>query len=254
VPAIATADAGGPSIVGGPFALRTPSFFRVILRPSTPSSRGGYDNGIRGLPEVPPMTVFETAVPTRLGPESNGMHMTRAEFKAVDDWDESCRYELVHGVVIVSPPPSGGERGPNNLLGHLFEKYREAHPEIAFDDSLYEQEIETSAGIRRADRVVWTGLGRAPRLGVDLPSIVIEIVSRSTRDRHRDFVEKRAEYAALGIAEYWVFDRFDRSLTVCFADGSETVVPEEGVYETDLLPGFELPLATLLAAADRYAT
>lgn len=192
------------------------------------------------------MTVFEIAVPTRLGPESNGMHMTREEFKAVGDWDESYRYELVHGVVIVSPPPSAGERKPSDVFARWFQNYGDDHPDSPFDDTLPEQE-----GLRRADRVVWTGLGRDPRPGVDLPSIVIEIVSRSTRDRHRDFVEKRAEYAALGIPEYWVFDRFDRSLTVCFTDGA--VVPEEGVYETDLLPGFALPLADLLAAADRYA-
>jgi Uma2 family endonuclease len=198
------------------------------------------------------MTVFETAAPVRLGLGSNGMRMTLAEFDAVTEWDEAYRYELLHGVVIVSPAPDIGERSPNDEFGFLLRTYRRTAGST-IDDTVPEHDVVTSSGKRRADRVIWAGLGRVPRPKVDVPTIVVEFVSRSTRDRHRDFVEKRAEYAELGVAEYWVVDRFDRSLTVCLADGTETVVPEEGVYETDLLPGFELPLATLLEAADRYA-
>ncbi len=198
------------------------------------------------------MTVFEIPAPVRLGPESNGMRMTFEEFQSVEDWDECYRYELVHGSVIVTPPPGAGERKPNDVLGALLQQYEE-HPDSTIDDTLPEQELVTSAGVRRADRVIWAGLGRTPDPASDLPTIVIELVSRSSRDRHRDYVEKRDEYAALGVAEYWVFDRFDRSLTVCHLDGRRTVVRPGETYTSDVLPGFELPLDRLLAAADKYA-
>ncbi len=109
---------------------------------------------------------------------------------------------------------------------------------------------------RRADRVIWAGLGRRPDPKVDVPTIAVEFVSAGKRDRHRDYVEKRAEYLAAGVAEYWVIDRFRRIMTVYRrppAEPSEVVVPEAGTYRTDLLPGFELPLARLLSVADRWA-
>lgn len=43
----------------------------------------------------------------RLGCLSNGMLMTPEEFDAATDFDELYSYELIHGVLIVSPPPQG---------------------------------------------------------------------------------------------------------------------------------------------------
>ena len=59
-----------------------------------------------------------------------------------------------------------------------------------------------------------------------------------------------------GIKEYWIIDRFQRTLTVIHnlsAGPREQVVAEHEVYQSALLPGFEVPLARLLAAADRRA-
>jgi Putative restriction endonuclease len=111
-------------------------------------------------------------------------------------------------------------------------------------------------GRRRADRVIWTGLGRVPVLGRDIPSIVVEFVSQRKRDRTRDYEEKRREYLALGIQEYWIIDRFDRQMTVFRNDPAgpaEVVVKADETYRTPLLPGFELPLARLLKVADDWA-
>ena len=66
-----------------------------------------------------------------------------------------------------------------------------------------------------------------------------------------DDTEKRREYAAVGVREYWVIDRFRRTMTVYTGDG-EQVVSEQESYSTPLLPGFELPLARLFAVADRW--
>jgi Uma2 family endonuclease len=191
---------------------------------------------------------------TRLGADSNGMRMTKQEFRAVKDWDEHFRYELIHGVVIVAPPAAEGERGPNGELDYLLRLYRDTHPQgFAFDDSLFEQEIDTGDCIRRADRVIWAGLGRRPHPKQDVPAIVVEFVSPGTNARRRDYEEKRREYAAIGVKEYWIIDRFRRTLTDCRGRRKPLVVQEKETYTTDLLPGFELPLAKLLAAADRWA-
>lgn len=203
-----------------------------------------------------PETVFDTeCAAVRLGPESNGMELTREEFLAVEDVDELYHYELLHGVVVVTPPPAAGERGPNDDLGFWLKLYREQHAEgSVLDDTLPEQEINTRSCIRRADRVIWAGLGRQPDPKTDVPAIVIEFVSGSSRDRKREYEEKRKEYMGLGVKEYWIIDRFRRTLNVCRSAQDHTVFKESATYTTDLLTGFELPLEKLLAVADRWST
>ena len=191
-----------------------------------------------------------------LGPEHNGMRMTPEEFDAVEDWDECYSYELVEGVVVVSPPPAESERGPNEDLGHLLLNYRDGHPKgSSLDATLPEHLVRTPRSRRRADRVIWAGLGRQPRARDDVPAIVIELVSPGRRSWKRDYVERRDEYFALGSREYWINDRFQRILTVYKrwkGKQTEKVISEKETYQTDLLPGFELPVGRVLAVADRW--
>jgi len=205
------------------------------------------------LTETTPETVFDAPPACSLGPESNGMLMTPEEFAAVEDWDELYKFELVHGVVIVSPIPDACERGANGKLAHCLLNYRDAHRSgSSMDDTLPEHYMAMSSGIRRADRVIWCGLGRQPKPKTDIPAIVIEFVAKRARDRKRDYVEKRSDYAAIGVKEYWVIDRHRRTMTVCRGEADLQIVRESETYRTDLLPGFELPLAKLLAVADRW--
>ena len=66
---------------------------------------------------------------------------------------------------------------------------------------------------------------QGPPVGADL---VIEVVSEGGESRDRDYVEKRSEYAAAGIAEYWIVDPQQRSVTVLTLAGHEYV--EHGVF------------------------
>lgn len=189
----------------------------------------------------------------RLDADSNGMSMTPEEFDAIRDYDERYQYELIRGVVVVSPIPSEAHDDPNEELGRLLRNHRSGHPQGGvLDETLFNRYVATSAGRRLADRVVWIGLGRRPDPKTDVPAIAVEFVSRSRRDRHRDYVEKRQEYREAGVKEYWIIDRFRRQMTVALADGTEKVVGEGETYSTPLLPGFELPLASLLARADAW--
>ena len=89
-----------------------------------------------------------------------------------------------------------------------------------------------------------------------MPTIAVEFVSAGRRNRERDYTDKRREYLEAGVVEYWIIDRFGRRLTSVHNDSAgqqEVVVPEEGVYRSPLLPGFELVLAPLLAVADQWA-
>lgn len=199
------------------------------------------------------MSTAEVPVVTQVGPDCNGMLMTPDEFDAIEEYDQNYRYELVHGVLIVLPYPGPAERSPNDELGYLIRSYQEQHPEGGIvDETMYEETLYTLANRRRADRAIWLGLGRSPDPRRDVPAIVIEIVSMSARDRRRDYIEKRREYAEAGVKEYWIIDRRQRRMTVYRDTGEEIVVGAQKTYRTNLMPGFELPLERLLLRADRY--
>jgi Uma2 family endonuclease len=184
--------------------------------------------------------------------------MTPQEFDETPEWawDDRYRYELIRGVLVVAPPAGNAEVDPNDELGHLLRKHQEEHAlGSVIDLTLPEQTLPVGGDRRRCDRAIWTGLGRMPDPAKDTPTVVVEFVSAGKRDRKRDYEEKRAEYRALGVPEYWIIDRFRRVMTVYRSEPSGSAsqtVTETQTYETDRLPGFCLPLARLLSLADRW--
>ncbi|QDT36480.1 Uma2 family endonuclease [Stratiformator vulcanicus] len=178
-----------------------------------------------------------------LGPEDNGALMSPAEFDAIESAEEHYRYELIHGVLVVSPPPGEWHREHIDRLGQLLRNYQDVHPDgAALDRTLPENYVIVGDDRRVCDRAIWAGLGRQPDVVNDIPTIAIEIVSKGSAHRRRDFVEKAREYPAAGVKEYWIIERFAQTMTVIFADGKQRVLKENEVYQTPLLPGFEFAL------------
>ena len=206
------------------------------------------------------MTTVLEDLTTPLGPRDAGLTMTLDEFEEAD-FELGYRYELIHGVLVVTPPPLEEERDSNEELGHWLRNYQESHPQgKSLDLTLPEHNLRTRIGNHRCDRALWTGLGCRPRTrGAaarrDVPSIVVEFPSSRPADQRRDYQETSAEYGELGVQEYWIIDRFRRLMTVHRRRGSrwaKQALQEADTYRTPLLPGFELPLSKLLAVADKY--
>lgn len=196
-------------------------------------------------------TEVEKTIPI-LGPGAAGTRLSAEEFDQ-GNFVEGWRYELIDGVLVVNPATLPQERGPNERLGHWLLQYQEFHPQgRALVDTLPEHDIIVNQQRRRADRVTWIGVSQ-PLDFTQTPTIAVEFVSQGKRNWLRDYEQKKEEYAAIGIKEYWVFNRFTRSLTVFAAGQVEQVFNEQAVYRTPLLPGFELSMAKLMAVADRYA-
>ncbi len=202
------------------------------------------------------MSMIEVRTMPAIGPRSAGILMTPEEFDEITEYDELYDYELIHGVLVVSPIPSRMEAQPNEFLGYLLIDYRERHPQgSTLDLTLPERYIRTLDSRRKADRVIWAGLGRQPSEEDDVPTITVEFVSPGKVNWRRDYLEKRREYLEIGVAEYWIIDRFRRIMTVYRnhpAGVTTLVVAEAESYQTDLLPGFVLPLGRLLARADDW--
>jgi Uma2 family endonuclease len=51
--------------------------------------------------------------------------------------------------------------------------------------------------------------------------LVIEVVSEDNESQKRDYQEKRADYAALGIPEYWIVDPQTERITVLTLQGKQ---------------------------------
>ena len=202
------------------------------------------------MPAIAPVSL-------RIGPASAGISMSPEAFDAITDFDDSVNYELIKGVLVVTPMSSRQERSPNELLGNWLFVYSQQHAQGKYVVvTLFEEYLTTRKNRRRADRVIWVSrAGIRPDPDIDIPTIVVEFVSPGKAAWRRDYIEKRDEYLEAGVIEYWVIDRFLRQLSVYALQAgqpTERVVNETETYRTDLLPGFELPLAALLAAADEW--
>src|SRR5439155_12659600 len=98
-----------------------------VLRPASavpcPLETRSRPESLRGIPELP-MIVLPVNPELALGPETAGLLMTPEEFDAIEEYDEDYRYELVNGVLVVTPVPLAEETGPNELLGYLLLGYQ----------------------------------------------------------------------------------------------------------------------------------
>lgn len=188
---------------------------------------------------VAPTTVAPTLrkvdVPTlRLDPPQ-GM-WTLANWLALPD--DAPRCELVEGCLELLPMPTKRHHFIQRLLFKLFEQH------VSW------RCIDITGGkIATGDRS-----GRVPDLHITLepstadltaqlferPDIIVEVVSAGTNQRHRDFVEKLAEYAAIGIREYWVVDVESETIVVFSSPNENGQYERSKTFERDSFATSEL--------------
>jgi Uma2 family endonuclease len=85
----------------------------------------------------------------------------------------------------------------------------------------------------------------------DGADLVIEVVSPDAESRERDWVEKRRDYAAAGIREYWIVDPQEGKVLVLALRGKRYFVHGEYVVgqraTSALVPGLAIDVTALLA-------
>jgi Uma2 family endonuclease len=84
------------------------------------------------------------------------------------------------------------------------------------------------------------------------PTLVVEIVSPGSSNEARDYRYKRSEYAARGIAEYWIVDSQQAQVTIlALVDGlyEETRFRDDMPLVSASLPDLKLTAAALLQSA-----
>ena len=113
-------------------------------------------------------------------------------------------------------------------------------------------------GTFREPDVVFMLAEHADRIGEDFwncADLVMEVVSGSTKDRNRDLVTKRREYALAGINEYWIVDPQSRRITVLRRRGKVYIRHVEArpgqLASSPILKGFAVSVDEVLAAGNR---
>ncbi len=130
--------------------------------------------------------------------------------------DDGNKYELVDGELFVTPAPSPAhEQLVAVLLAILVpyvqaEKLGRVHTPRAVVRT-HESEVEPDLMVRPATPTLPATWAEMPT-----PLLVVEIFSRTTR--RRDEQQKRAFYQHIGVPEYWMVDRWRRTIRVVRGD------------------------------------
>lgn len=146
------------------------------------------------------------------------MHMpTRVNRWTLDEVhrlpDDGNKYELIHGELFVTPPPSVDHETILARLARALEPYvvRNNLGMIFHPRSVVRvkgSEAEPDLMVRRPpDTRLRNDWERLP-----IPILVVEVFSPYTR--RRDHMQKRDWYVEIGVGEYWVVEPEERSVRV----------------------------------------
>lgn len=171
---------------------------------------------------------------------------------SVDEYlslDSNRFIEFDNGCLEVLPMSSVFHQRMSRWLVRQLEDYIEAgHPGEAFAPPL---PVRLNPGLYREPDVIYQRVPQFGRNGKELvgADLVMEIVSEGDQNRRRVLVVKREEYAAAGIAEYWIIDPLRGTVSVLTLLGAEYVVsgeyPSGSRAASVILPGFEVDVAML---------
>src|SRR6185312_7728698 len=154
--------------------------------------------------------------------------------------DDGKRYEIVNGVLLITPAPTPNHQSISVRLSH----YLFVHVELAGRGRVFAGPIDVELGPRNVfqpDVVVLLNahLNKvAAKKIVGAPDLVVEIASPSTAVVDR--VTKYEIYARAGIPEYWIVKPNNRTIEVLILENGEYY--SSGIFQGEqLLPSRIVP-------------
>ena len=196
----------------------------------------------------------------RIGPADQGRKMTLEEFWDAEE-EPGYRYELSRGVLEVTQVPDIPHWRVVDNLHDLFVTYRRLHPgliDLIGHGSDVQYVIPELGTDRNPDLAI---LFRDAPLGFKdkpLSVLAVEVVSPGAKSRKRDYEDKKVDYLAAGLLEYWIIDPDQKQVTVLIRREADDVAGwEEHVYRqaemivSGLLPGFAGTVADLWVGLDQ---
>lgn len=175
----------------------------------------------------------------------HGLRMTAEEYFQLGETHQ--RYELIDGVVCMSPSPTRVHQDVMMEIAHQLRTYVISHAK----GKVY-SEIDVRLGkgpdgrdlVYRPD-VVFITNEHAERCGDPIdgaPALAVEVVSPSSRRFDKE--TKKGDYERCGVSEYWIVDpQTDELIFYCLEDGKYVQQPVSGQdYASRVIEGFTLDL------------
>ncbi len=178
-----------------------------------------------------------------------GLRLSAEAFAQLED--DGHKYELLHGVVVVSPSPDFAHQ---LFQGYLYELMRAHARTHGAGVVVTECDIELAADVVYRPDIMFIAKGRlggVPKRVQLAPDLVVELLSASTRNL--DLRTKRDDYEAAGVREYWAIDVATLAATqFTLRDGKfvSREVPATEKLVSEVLVGFGLVLSTIRRAID----
>ena len=145
--------------------------------------------------------------------------------------DDGNTYELIDGELFVTPAPAPAHEELVSRLLKIIAPFVWKHGIGA----IYTPHAVVRKGASQVepDLMVRHAVSPAPETWVETPtpSLVVEVLSRTTQRRDRE--QKRNFYMRIGVAEYWMVDRWERCIHVVRRDGSDLVADAHLQWQPD---------------------
>jgi Uma2 family endonuclease len=169
--------------------------------------------------------------------------------------DSNRLVELVDGKLEVLPMPTTAHQLIVAFLHNLLNQFVSARNlGVAFFAPL---PIKIRANKMREPDVLFVARQHQPKSNdafLSTADLVMEVVSAGSEARDRDYDEKRSDYAALGIAEYWIVDPQSQQITILSLQGRQYQVAGEfalgQMAASTLLTGFSVDVSAVFAAGN----
>lgn len=174
-----------------------------------------------------------------------GLRLTADEFLALAD--DGFDYELVDGVVMMTPAPTPGHQ---DTVGEILAQLRVYLRNNPIGKALVETDVILGHGPSGGDlvyrpEVVYYRHERLPGMKLRLvgpPDVVVEVISPGSRGF--DTRTKKDDYERAGVGEYWLIDPDRETFTFYRLEGGRFIEAsfEERRFPSEAVPGFVLDL------------
>ena len=148
---------------------------------------------------------------------SQSQKLTFEAYLSYDDGTDN-RYELIEGELVALPPESWLN---TDITGYLFLVFARLVDFRLIKTYCCALQVTGKVENRYPDLVILSAehpklasQSISIRLDMSPPQLVVEVVSPGKANQQRDYIDKRQQYAARGIPEYWIVDPQDKVVIV----------------------------------------
>ena len=179
-------------------------------------------------------------------PLYNGKKSTYS--KTLSLTDDGSQYELIQGVMLVTPAPFEEHQTLSMKLSWLINDYLENHPIGRVHAA--PRDVRLSEELVYQPDLLYISHQRQqiskPQYVDGAPDLIVEILSPSSR--LRDTQDKFRDYEYYGVREYWIMEP-NQLINSCFyllSEGKyQSLLPQNNILYSQVIQGFSLDLTAL---------